>query len=168
MLGKLFNIKKSRVGDIGLPTDMRQIVHVSKNSETGKLEGLPTDWSVFLDQQVTPTEKNENPKAATHAIKLPIIKRRAPDIPMKPSHIDKVITEEYKEKENLVDHIVTIGQNSEEEVNNIKKCSQKETLTSVEKNENSNAAMLAVTHPKCFSGGESFKMPKDDAHNEEN
>lgn len=133
VFGKLFakkqpREKEERVTDIGMPTDVKQHIHVSKNSETGMLEGLPTSWLRLLNTQITPAEQNENPDAAIQAVKFhmyTIKNQKAPDEPFKPFLTDEAITEENKEIEKLLDHKnahqsqdsdLSIGQSSEEEV----------------------------------------------------
>ncbi|CAH0682990.1 unnamed protein product [Spodoptera exigua] len=54
---------KLRTVDIGMPTDMKQHIHVTKNKETGRLEGLPEPWARVLSAQETSIEENENPLA---------------------------------------------------------------------------------------------------------
>lgn len=146
VFGKLFSKKtprerEERVTDIGMPTDVKQHIHVSKNSETGMLEGLPTSWLRLLNTQITPAEQNENPDAAIQAVKFhmyTIKKEKAPDEPFKPFLTAEAITEEDKEIEELLVHKnqknqsqdsdLSIGQSSEEEltVNDI--YSQRQTM----------------------------------------
>lgn len=74
---KLFSKKKHHssqstdtVGEIGLPTNVSHQFHVSKNAETGQLEGLPDSWIRLLNTQITKSEQNEHPDAALQAIKF--------------------------------------------------------------------------------------------------
>ncbi|KAF9802055.1 hypothetical protein SFRURICE_004306 [Spodoptera frugiperda] len=60
---KLFLKKKLRTADIGLPTDMKRHIHVTKNEETGRLEGLPKTWERQLNAHSTSMEENKNPIA---------------------------------------------------------------------------------------------------------
>ncbi|XP_022919329.1 serine/threonine-protein kinase PAK 3 [Onthophagus taurus] len=55
--------------NIGAPTEVKHDVHVSKNKETGKLEGLPQSWQRQIQFQITETEKIENPMAVVDAVK---------------------------------------------------------------------------------------------------
>lgn len=41
------------VSEIGLPTNVQHEFHVSRNEETGQLEGLPTPWLKLLNTQIT-------------------------------------------------------------------------------------------------------------------
>lgn len=51
------------ISDIGLPTNVVRGIHVSKNSETGDLEGLPKQWQKLLQTMITEHERTENPDA---------------------------------------------------------------------------------------------------------
>ncbi|KAJ8716795.1 hypothetical protein PYW07_003422 [Mythimna separata] len=46
--------------DIGTPTDMRRNIHVTKNPETGHLEGLPKSWAKFWNK-LSMNKQNEDP-----------------------------------------------------------------------------------------------------------
>lgn len=132
VFGKLFSKKQNkdeRVTEIGMPTNVKQHIHVSKNSETGMLEGLPSSWLRLLNTQITPAEQNENPDAAIQAVKYhmyTIKKEKAQDEPFKPLVTAEVITEEDLEIEKLLDKKnhqsqdsdLSLGQSSEEEVGN--------------------------------------------------
>lgn len=133
MFGKLF--KKSqhhrdeRVTEIGMPTNVKQHLHVSKNSETGMLEGLPTSWLRLLDTQITQAEKNDNPDAAAAALTyhMYIVKKEKhgeDEKPFKPFVTEEAITEEDKEIEKFLDKKnahqsqdsdLSFGQSSEED-----------------------------------------------------
>lgn len=145
VFGKLFSKKNHRERDerateIGMPTNVKQHIHVSKNSETGMLEGLPSSWLKLLNTQITPAEQNENPDAAIQAVKFhmyTIKKEKAQDEPFKPFVTQEVITEEDIEIEKLLDHKnahqsqdsdLSIGQSSEEEVTQNDIPSQRQTM----------------------------------------
>lgn len=132
VFGKLFAKKQSkerdeRAAEIGMPTNVKQHIHVSKNSETGMLEGLPNSWLRLLNTQITPAEQNENPDAAYKAVALHmhlLKKEKAPDEPFKPLITEEVITEEDKEINDLIykknahqsqDSDLSYGQSSEED-----------------------------------------------------
>lgn len=38
---------------IGFPTNVHHEFHVSKNKETGKLEGLPDSWTRLMNTQIS-------------------------------------------------------------------------------------------------------------------
>ncbi|XP_049872505.1 serine/threonine-protein kinase PAK 3 [Pectinophora gossypiella] len=130
VFGKLFAKKQhnreERATEIGMPTNVKQHIHVSKNSETGMLEGLPSSWLRLLNTQITPAEQNENPDAAIQAVKFhmyTIKKEKALDEPFKPFVTAEAITEEDLEIEKLLDKKnhqsqdsdLSLGQSSEEE-----------------------------------------------------
>lgn len=107
-IGKFFWGGKSRHSDeggpseIGLPTDIKHSVHVSKNAETGQLEGLPEPWRRLIYNQITKDEQSENPDAVLHAIKYynySITKKEVQE-PFKPFVTEKVINEESEQIEN--------------------------------------------------------------------
>lgn len=58
--------KSSEISEIGLPTNVVRGIHVSKNSETGDLEGLPKQWQRLLKNLITEDERSENPDAGLH------------------------------------------------------------------------------------------------------
>ncbi|XP_068633949.1 serine/threonine-protein kinase PAK 3 [Battus philenor] len=144
VLRKLFykkqHNKDERVTEIGMPTNVQQHIHVSKNSETGMLEGLPASWLRLLNTQITPAEQNENPDAAIQAVKFhmyTIKKEKALDEPFKPFVTEEAITEEDLEIEKLLDKKnahqsqdsdLSIGQSSEEDVAPNDKHSQRQTM----------------------------------------
>lgn len=144
VLRKLFYKKQQnkdeRVTEIGMPTNVKQHIHVSKNSETGMLEGLPASWLRLLNTQITPAEQNENPDAAIQAVKFhmyTIKKEKALDEPFKPFVTEEAITEEDLEIEKLLDKKnahqsqdsdLSIGQSSEEDVAPNDKFSQRQTM----------------------------------------
>lgn len=145
VFGKLFAKKQhkdrdERATDIGMPTNVKQHIHVSKNSETGQLEGLPGSWLRFLNTQITPAEQHENPDAAIQAVKIymyTIKNQKTADEPFKPFVTPEAITEEDKEIEKFVDHKnahqsqdsdLSIGQSSEEDVSSLDKFSNRQTM----------------------------------------
>lgn len=143
VFGKLFSKKQQnkdeRVTEIGMPTNVKQHIHVSKNSETGQLEGLPSSWLRLLNTQITPAEQNENPDAAIQAVKFhmyTIKKEKAQDEPFKPFVTAEVITEEDLEIEKLLDKKnhqsqdsdLSLGQSSEEDVAPNDVYSQRQTM----------------------------------------
>lgn len=133
VFGKLFSKKNhnkdERVQEIGMPTNVKQHLHVSKNSETGMLEGLPTSWLRLLDTQITQAEKNDNPDAAAAALTyhMYIVKKEKhgdDDKPFKPFVTEEAITEEDLEIEKFLDKKnahqsqdsdLSFGQSSEED-----------------------------------------------------
>lgn len=145
MFGKLFAKKQhkdrdERVTEIGMPTNVKQHIHVSKNSETGQLEGLPASWLRLLNTQITPAEQHENPDAAIQAVKFhmyTIKNQKTAGEPFKPFVTPEAITEEDKEIEKLLDHKnahqsqdsdLSIGQSSEEEVTSPDKFTSRQTM----------------------------------------
>lgn len=58
--------KENHQFDIGLPTNVVRGIHVSKNMETGDLEGLPKQWQRMLQSLITPDEQSENPDAGKY------------------------------------------------------------------------------------------------------
>lgn len=145
VFGKLFSKKQhkerdERATEIGMPTNVKQHLHVSKNSETGMLEGLPTAWLRLINTQITAAEQSENPDAAIQAVKFhmyTIKKEKAQDEPFKPFVTQEVITEEDIEIEKLLDHKkahqsqdsdLSIGQSSEEETTHYNAPSERQTM----------------------------------------
>lgn len=57
------NKENQSIGEIGLPTNVVQTIHVSKNQLTGDLEGLPKAWTRLLKSQITEEEQNDHPDA---------------------------------------------------------------------------------------------------------
>lgn len=110
-LTKLFSKKRSGpavdtvAAEIGLPTNVSHKFHVSKNAETGQLEGLPDPWIRLLNTQISKSEQNEHPDAALHAIKFYnySIKRRPQDQEVfKPFVTQDLIEEESQEINNIL------------------------------------------------------------------
>ncbi|KAG7204368.1 hypothetical protein KM043_004812 [Ampulex compressa] len=107
-LTKLFSKKKSgtidTVGEIGLPTNVSHEFHVSKNAETGQLEGLPDPWIRFLNTQISKSEQDEHPAAALQAIKFYnySIKRKPEEKVFKPFVTEDLIEEESQEIDKIL------------------------------------------------------------------
>lgn len=57
------NKENHQISEIGLPTNVKKGLHVSKNQVTGELEGLPKPWYRLLKSQITEEEEFENPSA---------------------------------------------------------------------------------------------------------
>lgn len=69
MLKRFFKDKKSKEEpefEIGFPTNVVRGIHVSKNLETGNLEGLPKQWQKLLHNLITEDERTENPDAGLY------------------------------------------------------------------------------------------------------
>ena len=71
MIKKIFGREKNnkeppKVNVIGLPTNVVRGIHVSKNLETGDLEGLPKQWQKLLKNLITEDERTENPDAGLY------------------------------------------------------------------------------------------------------
>lgn len=143
VFGKLFSkkhhYKDERATEIGMPTNVKQHIHVSKNSETGQLEGLPSSWLRLLNTEITPAEQNENPDAAIQAVKYhmyTIKKEKAQDEAFKPFITAEAITEEDLEIEKLLDKKnhqsqdsdLSIGPSSEEDVPPNDKFAHRQTM----------------------------------------
>ncbi|XP_020280698.1 serine/threonine-protein kinase PAK 1 [Pseudomyrmex gracilis] len=110
-LTKFFSKKRSGppvdnvATEIGLPTNVSHQFHVSKNAETGQLEGLPDSWMRLLNTQISKSEQNEHPDAALHAIKFYnySIKRKPQDQEVfKPFVTQDLIEEESQEIDNIL------------------------------------------------------------------
>ncbi|KZC14346.1 PREDICTED: serine/threonine-protein kinase PAK 2 [Dufourea novaeangliae] len=108
---KLFSRKKA--AEIGLPTNVSHQFHVSKNAETGQLEGLPESWIRLLNTQISKSEQDEHPAAALQAIKFYnySIKRKPEEKVFKPfvtedlieeesQEIDKILTKKYQSRDS--------------------------------------------------------------------
>lgn len=96
------------VSEIGFPTNVHHEFHVSKNEETGQLEGLPVPWLKLLNAQLTRKEQNANPGAAIQAIKYYnySIKKKQNET-FKPFVTEEAIKEESEEIEKI------LGQNKD-------------------------------------------------------
>lgn len=111
-LTKLFSKKKSSTqvndtvaAEIGLPTNVSHQFHVSKNAETGQLEGLPDPWIRLLNTQISKSEQNEHPDAALQAIKFYnySIKRKPQDQEVfKPFVTEDLIEQESQAIDNIL------------------------------------------------------------------
>ncbi|KAK2581108.1 hypothetical protein KPH14_007928 [Odynerus spinipes] len=105
---KFFSKKKScnveTVAEIGLPTNVSHQFHVSKNAETGQLEGLPLPWIRFLNTQISKSEQDEHPAAALQAIKFYnySIKRKPQEKVFKPFVTEDLIEEESQEIDKIL------------------------------------------------------------------
>ncbi|KAF4533256.1 hypothetical protein B566_EDAN005172 [Ephemera danica] len=97
---------------IGHPTNVHHEFHVSKNKETGQLEGLPDSWTRFMNTQISKAEQNENPGAVLQAIKFYnySIKKKPSDAQFfKPLVTEKVIEEESEEIEKILVDVWSLG-----------------------------------------------------------
>lgn len=56
---KLFK-KRMSATEIGEPTEMRQIIHVSRDPETGQLQGLPAAWIKLLNSKKDRSDRNDS------------------------------------------------------------------------------------------------------------
>ncbi|XP_043268631.1 serine/threonine-protein kinase PAK 3 [Venturia canescens] len=92
------------VGEIGLPTNVSHQFHVSKNQETGQLEGLPDPWIRLLNTQITKSEQDSHPHAALQAIKFYnySIKRKPQEEVCKPFVTEDLIEEESQEIDKIL------------------------------------------------------------------
>ncbi|XP_068154320.1 serine/threonine-protein kinase PAK 2 [Drosophila tropicalis] len=97
--------KKEQISEIGAPTNFQRHFHVSRNQETGDLEGLPAPWVRLMNTQITRDEQDKNPDAAYHAVKYYnySIKKKENEV-FKPFITEDVIHEESKEIENYVNY----------------------------------------------------------------
>lgn len=107
-LSRLFSRRSERstqqATEIGLPTDVRQHVHVSKNHLTGDLEGLPAAWRRLVDAQLTLAEREDHPDAAYQAVKFYnySIKKKEPIEPFKPLLTEEAFSEESRRIDQLL------------------------------------------------------------------
>ncbi|XP_012279643.1 serine/threonine-protein kinase PAK 1 [Orussus abietinus] len=106
-ISKLFSKKKivtNSVSEIGLPTNVSHQFHVSKNAETGQLEGLPDPWIRELNAQISKSEQNEHPAAALQAIKFYnySIKKKPQEEVFKPFVTEDLIEEESQEIDKIL------------------------------------------------------------------
>ncbi|XP_067633570.1 serine/threonine-protein kinase PAK 2 [Eurosta solidaginis] len=97
--------KKEPISEIGNPTNFQRHYHVSRNEETGHLEGLPASWTRLMNAQITRDEQDKNPDAAYHAVKYYnySIKKKDNDV-FKPFITEEAIHEESKEIDNYVNY----------------------------------------------------------------
>ncbi|XP_073831221.1 p21 (RAC1) activated kinase 3 [Musca autumnalis] len=98
--------KKEPISEIGNPTNFQRHFHVSRNEETGVLEGLPAPWVRLMNAQITRDEQDQNPDAAYQAVKFYnySIKKKENDVIFKPFITEEAIHEESKEIENYVNY----------------------------------------------------------------
>ncbi|XP_053967286.1 serine/threonine-protein kinase PAK 3 [Anastrepha ludens] len=97
--------KKEPISEIGNPTNFQRHYHVSRNEETGYLEGLPASWTRLMNAQITRDEQDKNPDAAYHAVKYYnySIKKKDNEV-FKPFITEEAIHEESKEIDNYVNY----------------------------------------------------------------
>lgn len=81
---------------IGRPTNVMHDIHVSKNKETGQLEGLPLAWQRQIGNLFTKAEQSDNPDALIYAVKYYnySIKKKDDSEPFKPFVTEQDIDEE--------------------------------------------------------------------------
>ena len=109
-IAKFFSKKKhssgaaDTVAEIGLPTNVSHKFHVSKNAETGQLEGLPDSWISLLNAQISKAEQDDNPAAALHAIKFYnySIKNKPQEVLFKPFVTEDFIQNECHEIDKIL------------------------------------------------------------------
>ncbi|XP_026748957.1 serine/threonine-protein kinase PAK 3 [Galleria mellonella] len=180
VFGKLFSKKQhnkdDRVTEIGMPTNVKRHIHVSKNLETGMLEGLPAPWLRVLNAQITPAEQNENPDAAIKAVIFHMYRmerEKALDEPFKPFVTPEAITKEDLEMKKLVDHKnahqsqdsdLSIGQSSEDDVVQIDSFPQRQTMPAAPikhnlKKKEPQLDLSAVLEDLTLIGGEPEESP---------
>lgn len=145
VFGKLFSKKQyhkdERATEIGMPTNVKQHIHVSKNSETGMLEGLPSSWLRQLNAQISPSEQQENPNAAIQAVAFHnfhvLKKEQAENEPCKPIVTEEAISKEELEMKKFLakknahqsqDSDISLGQSSEEDVVPTDTFTQRQTM----------------------------------------
>ena len=98
--------KKEPISEIGNPTNFQRHYHVSRNEETGVLEGLPAPWLRLMNGQISKDEQNKNPDAAYQAVKFYnySIKKKENEAIFKPFITEEAIHEESKEIDNYVNY----------------------------------------------------------------
>lgn len=133
-LTKFFSKKRSGpvdtiAAEIGLPTNVSHKFHVSKNAETGQLEGLPDPWIRLLNTQISKSEQDEHPDAALQAIKFYnySIKRKPPDqevfkpfvtqdlIEEESQEIDNILTKKYRSNDSDDDVLISERQSTDDQ-----------------------------------------------------
>lgn len=89
---------RQQIASIGLPMNVVHDIHVSKNAETGDLEGLPKTWVRIMNSQITKQEQSQNPDAAYQAVRFYkySMKKKDPE-PFKPFITQDIINEESEE-----------------------------------------------------------------------
>ncbi|XP_058059417.1 serine/threonine-protein kinase pak-1 [Anopheles bellator] len=97
--------ERHKISEIGLPTNVVHGMHVSKNQQTGHLEGLPKSWSRMVDALITVDEQNKNPEAAYQAVKFYSysIKKKEATEPFKPFITEDAIHEETESIDQYLD-----------------------------------------------------------------
>ncbi|KAL0267943.1 UNVERIFIED_CONTAM: hypothetical protein PYX00_010068 [Menopon gallinae] len=88
---------------IGLPSNVKRVYHVTRNNETGVLEGLPNEWLKQLNSQISKDEQNANLPAAIQAVAYYNYSLGKKNVePFKALVTEKAIAEESKEIENIL------------------------------------------------------------------
>lgn len=114
-----------QISEIGMPTNVVHGIHVSKNLQTGALEGLPKVWHKIMNTQITVDEQNKNPDAAYQAVKFYnySIKKKDQVEPFKPFITQEAINEESEEIDKYLDlksahkSLDSLGESSEDSYN---------------------------------------------------
>lgn len=96
---------RNKISEIGLPTNVVHGIHVSKNTLTGDLEGLPKAWIRLMDASITHDEQSKNPEAAYQAVKFYnySIKKKEQAEPFKPFITEDAINEETESIDQFLD-----------------------------------------------------------------
>lgn len=89
---------------IGRPTNVHKIIHVTKNKETGQLEGLPESWRRQIGKQITQHEQDKNPDIVMQALKYYNYSMKMKEQPteFKPFITEKDIVEETENIDNYL------------------------------------------------------------------
>uniref|UniRef100_A0A182VRK5 non-specific serine/threonine protein kinase n=1 Tax=Anopheles minimus TaxID=112268 RepID=A0A182VRK5_9DIPT len=97
--------ERNKISEIGLPTNVVHGMHVSKNQQTGHLEGLPKSWIRIMDALITHDEQSKNPEAAYQAVKFYSysIKKKEATEPFKPFITEDAIHEETESIDQFLD-----------------------------------------------------------------
>ncbi|KAJ8723175.1 hypothetical protein PYW08_003087 [Mythimna loreyi] len=74
--------------DIGTPTDLKRNIHVTKNSETGRLEGLPTSWAKLWNK-LSKNKEDVSPEGAQTNAQFYVEDEKSPKTPF--SDVEKKI-----------------------------------------------------------------------------
>ncbi|KFB42365.1 AGAP001790-PA-like protein [Anopheles sinensis] len=101
--------ERNKISEIGLPTNVVHGMHVSKNQQTGHLEGLPKSWIRMVDALITSDEQSKNPEAAYQAVKFYSysIKKKEATEPFKPFITEDAIHEETESIDQFLDQKTT-------------------------------------------------------------
>uniref|UniRef100_A0A182P9R1 non-specific serine/threonine protein kinase n=1 Tax=Anopheles epiroticus TaxID=199890 RepID=A0A182P9R1_9DIPT len=101
--------ERNKISEIGLPTNVVHGMHVSKNQQTGHLEGLPKSWIRMMDALITHDEQSKNPEAAYQAVKFYSysIKKKEATEPFKPFITEDAIHEETESIDQFLDQKTT-------------------------------------------------------------